>query len=41
MPQQPLFVGDPALIVVDIQRGSASPGQESGIPHMPGRRGYR
>jgi biuret amidohydrolase len=36
MPQQPLFVGDPALIVVDIQRGSASPGQESGIPHMPG-----
>jgi nicotinamidase-related amidase len=36
MPLQPLFVGDPALIVVDIQRGSASPGQESGIPHMPG-----
>ncbi len=36
MPQQPLFVGDPALIVVDIQRGSAAPGQESGIPHMPG-----
>ena len=36
MPLQPLFVGDPALIVVDIQRGSAAPGQESGIPHMPG-----
>ena len=36
MPLQPLFVGDPALIVVDIQCGSASPGQESGIPHMPG-----
>jgi biuret amidohydrolase len=36
MPRQPLFVGDPALIVVDIQRGSALPGAESGIPHMPG-----
>jgi nicotinamidase-related amidase len=39
MPQQPLFVGDPALIVVDIQRGSAAPGAESGIPHMPGALG--
>jgi nicotinamidase-related amidase len=36
MPKQPLFVGDPALIVVDIQRGSAAPAAESGIPHMPG-----
>jgi biuret amidohydrolase len=36
MPRQPLFVGDPALIVVDIQRGAAAPGAESGIPHMPG-----
>jgi biuret amidohydrolase len=36
MAQQPLFVGDPALIAVDIQRGSAAPGAESGIPHMPG-----
>jgi nicotinamidase-related amidase len=36
MAQQPLFVGNPALIVVDIQRGSAAPGAESGIPHMPG-----
>src|SRR5215472_4323540 len=36
MPRQPLFVGDPALIVVDIQRGSAAPGAQSGIPHMPG-----
>jgi biuret amidohydrolase len=34
--KQPLFVGDPALIVVDIQRGSALPGAESGIPHMAG-----
>jgi biuret amidohydrolase len=36
MPRQALFPGDPALIVVDIQRGSAAPGAESGIPHMPG-----
>jgi nicotinamidase-related amidase len=36
MTRQPLFAGDPALIVVDIQRGSAVPGAESGIPHMPG-----
>jgi biuret amidohydrolase len=36
MPRQPMFVGDPALIVVDIQRGSAAPGRQSGIPHMPG-----
>jgi nicotinamidase-related amidase len=34
--KQPLFVGDPALIVVDIQRGSALPGAESGIPQMAG-----
>jgi nicotinamidase-related amidase len=32
----PLFVGRVALVVVDIQRGSALPGQESGIPHMEG-----
>lgn len=36
MTRQPLFIGDPALIVIDIQRGSAAPGAESGIPHMPG-----
>ena len=36
MPKQPLFVGQVALIVVDIQGGSALPGQESGIPHMDG-----
>jgi nicotinamidase-related amidase len=36
MPVQPLFVGDPALIVVDIQGGSAMPGNTSGIPHMGG-----
>jgi biuret amidohydrolase len=36
VPRQPLFVGDPALIVIDIQCGSALPGRESGIPHMDG-----
>jgi nicotinamidase-related amidase len=39
MHRQPLFVGDPALIVVDMQRGSAAPGAQSGIPHMPGALG--
>src|SRR5207302_1204896 len=36
MARQSLFVGKPALIVVDIQRGSAMPGNSSGIPHMSG-----
>lgn len=36
MPEQPMFVGQVALIVVDIQGGSALPGKESGIPHMHG-----
>jgi biuret amidohydrolase len=36
MARQPLIVGKPALIVVDIQRGGALPGDESGIPHMDG-----
>src|SRR5579875_567004 len=36
MPRQPLIVGKPALIVVDIQRGGALPGKQSGIPHMDG-----
>ena len=36
MPRQPLIVGKPALIVVDIQRGGALPGKESGIAHMDG-----
>lgn len=36
VPEQPLFVGQVALIVVDIQGGSALPGKESGIPHMDG-----
>jgi nicotinamidase-related amidase len=36
MPKQPLLAGEPALIVVDIQQGSAAPRAESGIPHMAG-----
>ena len=36
MPRQPLFVGDPALIVVDIQAGSDLPADVVGIAHMPG-----
>ena len=36
MARQPLIVGKPALIVVDIQRGGALPGNASGIPHMDG-----
>ena len=39
MPRQPLFVGEAALIVIDIQRGSALPGRQSGIPHMDGAAG--
>jgi nicotinamidase-related amidase len=36
MPRQPLFVGDPALVVVDIQRGSTMPAAVVGIAHMDG-----
>ena len=36
MPRQPLFVGDPALIVVDIQQGTSMPAEEVGIAHMKG-----
>lgn len=36
MPRQPLFVGDPALIVVDIQRGADMPADLVGIEHMDG-----
>jgi len=39
MPTQPLFIGEPALVVVDIQGGSAQPGKQSGIPHMDGAAG--
>lgn len=36
MARQPLFVGDPALIVVDIQRGTGMPADVVGIEHMAG-----
>ena len=36
MARHPLFVGDCALIVIDIQRGTAMPPQVVGIEHMPG-----
>jgi nicotinamidase-related amidase len=36
MARQPLFVGRPALIVVDIQQGAAMPADVVGIAHMPG-----
>ncbi len=36
MAEQPLFVGKPALIVVDIQRGSQMPAEITGIAHMDG-----
>jgi nicotinamidase-related amidase len=34
--QQPLFVGRPVLVVVDIQQGAAMPADEMGIAVMPG-----
>ena len=36
MPTQPLIVGNPVLVVVDIQQGGAMPVADVGIPHMPG-----
>jgi nicotinamidase-related amidase len=36
VPQQPLIVGNPVLVVVDIQRGGAMPAEDVGISHMPG-----
>src|ERR671932_343642 len=35
MPTQPLIVGNPVLVVVDIQQGGAMPVADVGIPHMP------
>ncbi|WP_433295448.1 cysteine hydrolase family protein [Pseudonocardia sp. CA-142604] len=34
--QQPMIVGKPALIVVDIQQAGAMPAEEVGIAHMDG-----
>jgi biuret amidohydrolase len=36
MPKQPLFVGNPVLVVVDIQRGNGMTADEFGIGVMPG-----
>lgn len=36
MPQQPMIVGETVLIVVDFQKGSDLPIEESAIPMMPG-----
>ena len=36
MPRQPLFVGKPALVVVDIQRGADMPADIVGIAQMSG-----
>ncbi|AQA06729.1 cysteine hydrolase [Mycobacterium sp. MS1601] len=36
MPKQPLIVGNPVLVVVDIQEGGAMTADEAGIPVMPG-----
>jgi nicotinamidase-related amidase len=36
LPRQPLFVGKPVLVVVDIQQSGAMPAAEVGITHMPG-----
>lgn len=36
MPRQPLIVGRPVLLVIDIQQGAFLPGCDVGIPLMPG-----
>ncbi|OBB61399.1 cysteine hydrolase [Mycobacterium sp. 852013-51886_SCH5428379] len=36
MPKQPLIVGNPVLVVVDIQQAGSMPAAEVGIDHMPG-----
>jgi nicotinamidase-related amidase len=36
LPRQPLFVGKPVLVVIDIQKSGAMPAAEVGITHMPG-----
>lgn len=35
MPKQPMIVGNPVLIVVDIQKSAFMRGYDNGIPHMP------
>lgn len=36
MPKQPMIVGKPVLIVVDIQKSAFLQDYDNGIPHMPG-----
>jgi nicotinamidase-related amidase len=36
VPKQPLIVGSPVLVVVDMQEGGGMPAEEVGIAHMPG-----
>lgn len=36
MPKQPLIVGNPVFVVVDMQEGGALSAEEAGIPVMPG-----
>jgi biuret amidohydrolase len=36
MPAQPMIVGNPVLVVVDIQEGGGMTADEAGIPVMPG-----
>ncbi|MCG7593841.1 cysteine hydrolase family protein [Mycobacterium sp. C3-094] len=36
MPKQPLIVGNPVLVVVDMQEAGGMPAEEVGIEHMPG-----
>ena len=35
MPIQPMIVGQPVLLAIDIQQGGVMPGGATGIPHMP------
>ncbi|MGV0743051.1 cysteine hydrolase family protein [Mycolicibacterium sp. XJ870] len=36
MPTQPIIVGNPVLVVVDMQEGGAMTADQAGIPMMPG-----
>jgi nicotinamidase-related amidase len=36
VPRQPLIVGNPVLVVVDIQEGGGMSAEQAGIPVMPG-----
>lgn len=36
MPKQPMIVGNPVLVVVDMQEAGGMPADEVGIEHMPG-----